>query len=64
MLIYYIQNTINERGDTTINGYFSSLKKAKEELKNCCDWYRSYGTGKIYTVELNSKDYPELVFEN
>ena len=63
MKIYYILNTINE-WDTTINGYFSSLDKAKEALKKCCDWYRSDGTGRIYEIELDSlSSIPKLVYK-
>ena len=63
MKIYYILNTVSEHS-TTINGYFSSLEKAKDALESCCDWYRSYGTGRIYEVELNTKNYPKLVYKN
>ena len=64
MKIYYIKNTIDEYR-TTIRGYFTSLTKAKEALKDCCDWYRSYGTGRIYAIEANNLHaLPELVYEN
>ena len=64
MKIYYILNTTNEYC-THITGYFSSLDKAKEALKQCCDWYRSYGTGRIYEIELDSlSSIPKLVYKN
>lgn len=64
MKIYYIENTINEF-NSRINGYFTSLPKAKEALKDCCDWYRSKGTGKIYAIETNKLGaFPVLVYEN
>lgn len=62
--LYYIKNTINEYG-SSIRGYYSSLKKAKEALKDCQDWYRSKGTGSIYAVDLNTANPVEtLVFKN
>lgn len=62
--IYVIKNTVNEWNSET-KGYFSSLDKAKEALKECCDWYRSKGTGKIYRIRLNAlRVAPELVYEN
>lgn len=50
--IYYIENSINEYR-REIMGYFSSIDGAKNALKDCCDFYRSKGTGKIYSIELN-----------
>lgn len=65
MYIYYIQNTTNEYGNTTIRGYFSSLKKAKEHLKYCYDWYREHGTGKIFKIAIDVPySLPCLVYEN
>ena len=65
MKIYYIENNVDERGTHVIMGYYSTLEKAKEALKDCCDWYRSKGTGEIYEVELDAKhQYPELVYKN
>ena len=64
MKVYYILNTTGEY-NTSIKGYFSSLDKAKEALKQCCDWYRSYGTGRIYEIELDSlSSMPKLVYRN
>lgn len=57
MELFYIKNTIDERS-SQISGYFSTLEKALEALKDCCDWYRSNGTGEIYKInvdELNPK---------
>ena len=62
--IYYIQNTINEY-QSRITGYYSSFEKAKEALKECNDWYRSKGTGKIYKVQLDvSAFFTTLIYEN
>lgn len=62
--IYYIENLVTE-WRTRIVGYYSSLENAKEALKDCADWYRPNGTGKIYEVELDSHEkYPKLVYEN
>ena len=64
MKIYYILNTVSEF-DAEIRGYYSSLEKAEEALKDCSDWYRSKGKGRIYEVELDSKDRDhKLVYEN
>lgn len=62
MEIYYIVNTINER-DTQVSGYFTSLEDAKETLKECNDWYRDHGTGRIYKIHTGLGRRPELVFE-
>lgn len=62
--LYYIKNTVNEC-DSRIQGYFSTLDKAQEALKDCCDWYRSKGTGKIYRVDMDTLDPdPVLVCED
>lgn len=59
--VYFIKNTIDEWNDRII-GYYSSLEKAQEALKDCCDWYRSKGTGRIYRAPLNNSEAtPELV---
>jgi hypothetical protein len=52
MKLYYIENAASER-HSLINGYFSTLQKAQEALKDCCDWYRSKGTGEIYQVDID-----------
>lgn len=62
MEIYYIENSINER-HTTVSGYFMSLDEAKEALKQCSDWYRDYGTGRIYKIHTGLNRRPELIFE-
>jgi len=61
--IYYIENTVNE-SRSKISGYFDNAQDASEALKNCEDWYRPKGTGKIYRVELGLCNQPELVYEN
>ena len=38
--IYYIENSINEF-ESIITGYFSTIKDAKEALKECSDWFKS-----------------------
>lgn len=61
--IYYIENLVSE-WCSRIVGYYSTLENAKEALKDCADWYRPNGTGKIYEVELDSNElYPKLVYE-
>lgn len=61
--IYYIQNTVDERY-SKIRGYFSTLEKAKEELKECSDWFSPKGTGKIYSINLDVlNDEPKLEYK-
>ncbi len=62
MEIYYIENSINEK-ETKISGYFSSLEEAKEALKECNDWYRDHGMGRIYKIHTGLGKRSELVFE-
>ncbi len=54
MKLFYIENTVNERGNRTIRGYFSTIPKAQEALKDCFDWYRPNGTGEIYQVDTDA----------
>lgn len=61
--IYYISNTVDQ-DRTQINGYFFSLPEAKEALKECSDWYRSKGTGRIWRVEPGLNRRPVIVYEN
>lgn len=61
--IFYIKNTVDE-WHSAIKGYFPTLESAKEALKDCCDWYRPMGTGKIYKVGFGINVEPELVYEN
>lgn len=61
--IYYIENTVDE-WHTEISGYFATLDKAKEALKDCRDWYRPQGTGRIYEVGFGLGKRPKLVYEN
>ena len=60
--IFYIENTIDEwrRG---ISGYFPTLDAAKEGLKDCADWYRPNGTGKIYSIGFGVGQKPKLEYE-
>ena len=60
--IFYIENSISER-NSCIRGYFSNLDDAKEALKDCNDWYRSKGTGRIYRIEFGLHALPVLVYE-
>lgn len=63
--IYCVENTINEY-HTQISRYCSSLEEAKRELEECCDWYRSKGTGRIYAIRLDTGMDPikKLVYES
>ena len=60
--IYYIENTINEFG-SIITGYFSTIKEAKEVLKQCSDWFKPKGTGRIYFQEFGLNKPSKLVYE-
>ena len=66
---YEIHNTISE-SRSTVTGRYATKSAAMEALKNCCDWYRPKGTGKIYEVNCYV-DYDhkvtietKLIFEN
>ncbi len=61
--IYYIENTIDE-WHTDIQGYFHTLDDAKEALKDCADWCRPKGTGKIYSIKFGLDQNPKLEYEN
>ena len=61
--IYYIENTVDE-WHSSIQGYFTSKEEAIEALKNCCDWFRPNGTGKIYFKKFGLKQLPQLIYEN
>ena len=60
--IYYIENTINEFG-SIITGYFSTIKDAKEALKECNDWFKPKGTGEIYFKEFGLNKPSKLVYK-
>lgn len=60
--IYYIENTINEFG-SIITGYFATITEAKEALKECSDWFRPKGTGRIYFREFGLNKPSKLVYE-
>lgn len=48
---YEIVNSISEM-QSRVSGRYPTLEDAEEALKDCCDWYRPKGTGKIYVVEF------------
>lgn len=60
--IYYIKNQVSETRDE-IKGVFQSYDDAFNELKNCSDWYRENGTGKIYFLEFGLNKKPILKYE-
>lgn len=61
--IYIIENSTSEwsRSD---QGYYLSIGDAVDGIKNCCDWYRSDGTGRIYRVEPGTRKTRTLVWQN
>ena len=59
--IFFIMNTVDE-WHSAIKGYFKSFDEAREALKDCCDWYRDYGTGRIYFQEFGLDSTPVEVF--
>lgn len=64
---YEIRNSVSE-SRTTVTGRYATLDMAIEALKDCCDWYRPKGTGKIYEMcyYLNNGEitvYENFVFE-
>lgn len=61
--IYIIENSTNEwnRAD---QGYYLSLGDAVDAIKDCCDWYRSNGTGRIYHVSPGTRKTRTLVWQN
>lgn len=61
--IFYIKNTIDE-WHTSISGYFKTLDDAKEGLKDCADWFRPKGTGKIYSIGFGLDKNPKLEYES
>jgi hypothetical protein len=62
--IYVVENTVNEY-NRAISRYCSTLEEAKRELEDCCDWYYSKGTGRIYAIRLDTGTDPvrKLVYE-
>ena len=60
--VYFIENTINEFA-TTVKGYFSTLDDAKEALKECSNWFRPKGTGRIYFQEFGLNKPTKLVYK-
>ena len=61
--IYIIENSVSEWG-REYQGYYLSLGDAVDEIKNCCDWYRSNGTGRIYRVAPGTRKPRQLVWQN
>lgn len=59
--IFFIMNTVDE-WHSAIKGYFKTFDEAKEALKDCCDWFRDYGTGIIYFQKFGLKSNPIEVF--
>lgn len=63
-MIYYIQNTIDERR-SKIQGYFDNLERAIEVCKaECSDWFREKGSGEIYEVAFGLNIKPRLVWKD
>lgn len=61
--IYCIKNTYDEWGNQAIIGFYSTFEKAKENLKECCDWYKPMGTGRIYKITLDTFATYDLIYE-
>lgn len=61
--VYYIENTYNEFS-SYISGYFKTEAEAKEALKECEDWYRPKGTGRIYFQPFGLDKRRKKVYEN
>lgn len=61
--IYYIETTKNE-WTSGIDGFFNTLEEAKEALKECSNWYRPKGTGKIFFKEFGLNTIPKLIYNN
>lgn len=57
-VIYCIKKTVNEY-ERRITRICSTLEEAEKELKNCCDWYNSKGTGQIYKVKIDTNLEPK-----
>lgn len=60
--VYFIKNTVDE-WNTIITGYFRTFDEAKEALKECSDWYRPKGTGRIYFQKFGADQGSKMVFE-
>lgn len=61
--IYFIENVLDEI-HTGISGVFKTLDDAKEGLKDCADWFRPNGTGKIFFREFGVHGKITKVFES
>lgn len=55
MTYYEIVNTVSEHNSRVISRW-KTLELAKEALKDCADWYRSKGTGRIVEVKVLSDE--------
>ena len=49
---YVIRNTTGEYSRRSDTAYWNTLEKAKEDMKNHSDWWRSNGTGHIYRIDI------------
>ncbi len=61
--IYFIENTVDEMR-SKVSGYFKSYEDAYEGLKECADWWREKGTGKIYEVTFGLHQQRKLVYDS
>lgn len=62
--IYVIKNTDDELGRRSNSGYFFSLGDAVDAIKDCSDWWRPNGTGRIYRYEPGAHKPGTLVWKN
>lgn len=61
--IYLIENTVDERS-TKVSGYFKTYDEAYEVLKECADWWREKGTGKIWEVSFGLHAQRKKVYDS
>lgn len=62
-VIFYIENTIDERR-SKITAFFPTYDAALEGIKDCADWQRPKGTGRIYSAEFGLNGKRTLLYEN
>lgn len=55
VILYEVRNTIDEYGHEEVVARCKTLDEAKVKLRDCCDWYRERGTGRIYKVTKATK---------
>lgn len=60
--IFFIKNTVSER-ESEISGIFPDYWSARKGLAECHDWYRDYGTGRIWAVQPGVGNVPRLIAE-